>query len=99
MIAHYKFGSEIRIGKMHREFCRAAPANPRRRAILLYTSSDPDILVALELADALLHLLVRIDAEALVLGDAGQLHVLGVKLLLHNLLERTEGEGLGLLKS
>lgn len=56
-------------------------------------------LVALKLADALLHLLVGVDAEALVLGDAGQLHVLGVELLLHNLLEGAEGEGLGLLES
>jgi hypothetical protein len=55
-------------------------------------------LVALKLADALLHLLVGVDTEALVLGDAGQLHVLGVKLLLHNLLKGAEGEGLGLLE-
>ena len=55
-------------------------------------------LVALELTDALLHLLVGVDAEALVLGDAGQLHVLGVELLLHDLLEGAEGEGLGLLE-
>lgn len=56
-------------------------------------------LVALELADALLHLLIRVDAETLVLGNAGQLNVLRVKLLLHDLLERTEGESLGLLES
>jgi hypothetical protein len=55
-------------------------------------------LVALELADALLHLLVGVDAEALVLGDAGQLHVLGVELLLHHLLEGAKGEGLGFLE-
>ena len=55
-------------------------------------------LVALKLADALLHLLVGVDAEALVLGDAGQLHVLGVELLLHDLLEGAESEGLGLLE-
>lgn len=61
--------------------------------------STHDSLVALELADALLHLLVGVDAEALVLGDAGQLHVLGVELLLHHLLEGAEGEGLGLLES
>lgn len=55
-------------------------------------------LVALELTDALLHLLVGVDAEALVLGDAGQLHVLGVELLLHDLLEGAEGESLRLLE-
>ena len=55
-------------------------------------------LVALKLTDALLHLLVGVDAEALVLGDAGQLHVLGVELLLHDLLEGAEGESLGLLE-
>jgi hypothetical protein len=55
-------------------------------------------LVALELTDALLHLLVGVDAEALVLGDAGKLYVLGVELLLHDLLEGAEGEGLGLLE-
>jgi hypothetical protein len=58
----------------------------------------PTHLVALELADALLHLLVGVDAEALVLGDAGQLYVLGVELLLHDLLESTESEGLGFLE-
>ena len=55
-------------------------------------------LVALKLTNALLHLLVGVDAEALILGDAGQLHVLGVELLLHDLLEGAEGEGLGLLE-
>lgn len=55
-------------------------------------------LVALELADALLHLLVGVDAEALVLGDAGQLDVLGVELLFHDLLEGAEGEGFGFLE-
>ena len=54
-------------------------------------------LVALKLADALLHLLIGVDAEA-VLGDAGQLYVLGIKLLLHDLLESAEGEGLSLLE-
>ena len=54
-------------------------------------------LVALKLADALLHLLIGVDAEA-VLGDAGQLYILGIKLLLHDLLESTESQGLSLLK-
>jgi hypothetical protein len=58
----------------------------------------PDGLVALELADAFLHLLVGVDAEALVLSDAGQLHVLGVELLLHDLLQGAESEGLGFLE-
>jgi len=55
-------------------------------------------LVALKLADALFHLLVGVDAEALVLGDARQLHVLRVELLLHDLLESAESEGLGFLE-
>jgi len=54
-------------------------------------------LVALKLADALLHLLVGVDAEA-VLGDAGQLYVLGIELLLHDLLESTKSQGLSLLQ-
>ena len=41
------------------------------------------------------HLLVRVYPETLVLGDARQLHVLRVELLLHDLLERLEDEGLG----
>jgi len=53
------------------------------------------MLVPLKLADDILHLLIRVDAEALVLGDACELHVLRVQLLLHDLLERAEGEGLG----
>lgn len=53
------------------------------------------MLVALQPADDVLHLLVRVDAEALVLGDACQLHVLCVEFLLHDLLERAKGEGLG----
>lgn len=69
----------------------------------LYYTPSTDLcssrLVALELADTLLHLLVRVDAETLVLGNAGQLNVLRIKLLLHDLLERAEGESLGLLKS
>lgn len=56
-------------------------------------------LVTFKLADTILHLLVSVDAEALILGDAGQLHVLCVELLLHDLLEGAEGEGLGLLES
>jgi len=65
---------------------------------LLYKLQDACLLVALELADALLHLLVGVDAEA-VLGDAGQLYVLGIKLLLHDLLEGAEREGLSFLES
>jgi hypothetical protein len=56
-------------------------------------------LVSLEFADALLHLLVGVDAEALLLGDARQLHVLGIELFLHDLLQGAESEGLGLLES
>jgi hypothetical protein len=79
---------------MQRQLFIADSATP-----LYYTScSMPDVLVALELAHALLHLLVSVDAEALVLGDAGQLHVLGIELLLHDLLEGAKSEGLGFLE-
>ena len=64
---------------------------------LIYKLLDAYSLVALKLADALLHLLIRVDAEA-VLGDAGQLYVLGIELLLHDLLESAESEGLGFLE-
>jgi hypothetical protein len=78
----------------------AVAAVKANNATPLYCTSCsmPTHLVALELADALLHLLVGVDAEALVLGDAGQLYVLGVELLLHDLLESTESEGLGFLE-
>ena len=42
------------------------------------------------------HLLVAVDAEALVARHAGQLHVLGVELLLHDLLQRLQRQRLGL---
>ena len=41
------------------------------------------------------HLLVGVYSKAAGLGHAGQLHVLGVELLLHDLLERLEHERLG----
>ena len=69
-----------------------------QRAVYNTCRSTHACLVALKLTNALLHLLVGVDAEALILGDAGQLHVLGVELLLHDLLEGAEGEGLGLLE-
>ena len=42
------------------------------------------------------HLLIPIDAKTLVPRDAGQLDVLGVELLLHDLLQRLEHQRLGL---
>lgn len=69
------------------------------RSMIHAASFIPSHLVSLELADAFLHLLVGVDAETLVLGDAGQLNVLCIKLLLHDLLEGAEGEGLCLLES
>lgn len=53
------------------------------------------MLIALQPADDVLHLLIRVDAEALVLGDACELHVLRVQFLLHDLLQRAKSEGLG----
>lgn len=44
------------------------------------------------------HFLVCVYPEALVLGDARQLHVLGIELLLHDLLERLEDERLGVFE-
>lgn len=41
------------------------------------------------------HLLVRVYSETAVPGDAGELDVLGVELLLHDLLEGLEHERLG----
>jgi hypothetical protein len=76
----------------------AAPLATTTLRRIYYTSCWTHAsLVALKLADALLHLLIGVDAEA-VLGDAGQLYVLGIKLLLHDLLESAEGKGLSLLE-
>lgn len=41
------------------------------------------------------HLLVGVYPEALVLCHARQLHILGIQLLLHNLLQRLENQSLG----
>lgn len=41
------------------------------------------------------HLLIRVYPKALVLGNARQLHVLRVELLLHDLLQRLENQRLG----
>lgn len=53
-------------------------------------------LVGLESAHDRSHLVIAIYPESLVLGDAGQLHVLGVQLLLHNLLQCLQDQNLGL---
>jgi hypothetical protein len=58
----------------------------------------PSISITLQPAHDLGHGLLAVDAEALVLGDAGELHVLGVELLLHDLLEGLEHELFGLLE-
>lgn len=42
------------------------------------------------------HLLVIVDAESLVLGHAGQLDVLLIELLLHDLLQCLQDQSLGL---
>lgn len=41
------------------------------------------------------HLLITVDAEPLFLGDARELHVLGVQLLLHHLLESLQDQHFG----
>ena len=69
--------------------------------ILLYTRSlsPPSrnfaALVPLQSPNDLLHLLVTVDAETLVFRDAGELDVLCVELLFHDLLKGAEGEGFG----
>lgn len=45
------------------------------------------------------HLLIVVDTETLLLGDTGQLDILGIKLLFHDLLQRLEHQRLGLCKS
>ena len=61
-------------------------------------------LVSRQSPNNLFHLLVRVDSETLLLGYTGQLHVLAVQLLLHNLLQRLQnknfgfGEGKGLVE-
>lgn len=44
------------------------------------------------------HLLILVNPEAPILGDAGKLNILGIQLLFHNLLECFKDEGLGFLK-
>lgn len=45
------------------------------------------------------HLLVCVYSEALLLGYAGQLHVLGIQLLLHHLLQCLENKSLCVCES
>lgn len=45
------------------------------------------------------HLLIVVDTETLLFGDTGQLDILGIKLLLHDLLQRLEHQRFGLCKS
>lgn len=46
----------------------------------------------------LCHLPVSVDPEPLLLGHARQLHILGVQLLLHDLLQRLQDQRLGFLQ-
>lgn len=46
----------------------------------------PRLLITGQLCNSLVHLFVSIDLETLVFGHAGELDVLLVQLLLHNLL-------------
>ncbi len=41
------------------------------------------------------HLVVGVYPEALLLGDAGELDILRVQLLFHDLLQRLQDQGLG----
>ena len=59
--------------------------------------SAPSVLVRGQPGNDGSHLLVGVYPEALLLGDAGQLDVLGVELLLHDLLQRLQDQGLGVL--
>ena len=53
------------------------------------------VLVGGELLDDRGHLLVRVYSEPLFFRHARQLHILGVELLLHDLLQRLEHQRLG----
>lgn len=53
-------------------------------------------MIPTELRDSPTHLLVIVDAESLLLGDTGQLDVLRVELLLHDLLQGFQNQRLGL---
>lgn len=56
------------------------------------------LLVPLQSRHDRFHLLITVYPKPLVLGDACELYVLAVQLLLHDLLERFESEYLGLGK-
>lgn len=90
------------ISGRHLSALLASPSNPLPPSLSSHsphispTAFQPSRLVRLQPADHALHLRVRVDLEALVLGHARQLHVLGVQLLLHDLLERLEHQHLGL---
>lgn len=53
-------------------------------------------MIPTELRNRPTHLLVIVNAEAFVLGHAGQLDVLGVQFLLHDLLQSLQNKRLGL---
>lgn len=53
-------------------------------------------LISVQLTDRATHLLFVVDPEALLFSNAGQLDVLGVKLLLHHLFQCLQNKGLGL---
>jgi hypothetical protein len=56
----------------------------------------PQLLVCGQPSNNLLHLLIGVDPEALVLGNARELNVLAVQLLLHDLLQCLENKNLSL---
>ena len=56
----------------------------------------PQLLVYGQLSNDLLHLLIGVDPETLVLGNARELNVLAVQLLLHDLLQCLENKNLSL---
>lgn len=52
-------------------------------------------MIPTQLCHSTAHLLVIVDAEALLLRHTGQLHILRIQLLLHNLLQCLQNERLG----
>lgn len=52
-------------------------------------------MIPTQLCHSTAHLLVIVDAEALLLRHARQLHILRIELLLHNLLQCLQNKRLG----
>jgi hypothetical protein len=69
-----------------------------QRLIIIQSIASPiacPCLVRRQPFDDSSHLLVGVYPETLVLCHARQLHILGIQLLLHNLLQRLENQSLG----